>query len=109
MFSLCTGGKTVVLKTLGLVALMVRAGIPIPAAPGARVDLFDPVLADIGDLQSVTGDLSTFSGHLVVSAVRRAYRSAYWCAFGRAGFLPLDSNASHRTVFASRRVASHGI
>lgn len=61
------GGKTVVLKTLGLVALMVRAGIPIPAASGARVDLFDPVLADIGDLQSVTGDLSTFSGHLVVS------------------------------------------
>lgn len=60
------GGKTVVLKTLGLVALMARAGIPIPAAPGARVDLFDPVLADIGDLQSVTGDLSTFSGHLVV-------------------------------------------
>ncbi|CAM9171787.1 unnamed protein product, partial [Ectocarpus sp. 8 AP-2014] len=61
------GGKTVVLKTLGLVALMARAGIPIPAAPGARVDLFDPVLADIGDLQSVTGDLSTFSGHLVVA------------------------------------------
>lgn len=60
------GGKTVVLKTLGLVALMARAGIPIPADPGARVDLFDPVLADIGDLQSVTGDLSTFSGHLVV-------------------------------------------
>lgn len=55
-----------VLKTLGLVALMARAGIPIPAEPGARVDLFDPVLADIGDLQSVTGDLSTFSGHLVV-------------------------------------------
>ncbi|CAM9712037.1 unnamed protein product, partial [Hapterophycus canaliculatus] len=61
------GGKTVVLKTLGLVALMARAGIPIPADPGARVDLFDPVLADIGDLQSVTGDLSTFSGHLVVA------------------------------------------
>ncbi|CAN0485190.1 unnamed protein product, partial [Ectocarpus sp. 12 AP-2014] len=61
------GGKTVVLKTLGLVALMARAGIPIPAAQGARVDLFDPVLADIGDLQSVTGDLSTFSGHLVVA------------------------------------------
>lgn len=58
------------LKTLGLVALMARAGIPIPAAPGARVDLFDPVLADIGDLQSVTGDLSTFSGHLVVRVTR---------------------------------------
>ncbi|CAM9568040.1 unnamed protein product [Phaeothamnion confervicola] len=60
------GGKTIVLKTLGLVALMVRTGIPIPAQAGARVDLFEPVLADIGDLQSVTGDLSTFSGHLMV-------------------------------------------
>lgn len=45
---------------------MARAGIPIPAEAQARVDLFNPVLADIGDLQSVTGDLSTFSGHLVV-------------------------------------------
>jgi DNA mismatch repair protein MutS2 len=61
------GGKTVVLKTFGLVALMTRAGIPVPAATGARVDVFDPVLADIGDLQSVTGDLSTFSGHLMVT------------------------------------------
>lgn len=75
-----TGGKTVVLKTLGLVALMARAGIPVPAAPGARVDLFDPVLADIGDLQSVTGDLSTFSGHLVVR--REAY--CLWC-FAHSG------------------------
>lgn len=77
------GGKTVVLKTLGLVALMARAGIPIPADPGARVDLFDPVLADIGDLQSVTGDLSTFSGHLVVSRSvwldARGAMSAMWC------------------------------
>jgi DNA mismatch repair protein MutS2 len=61
------GGKTVVLKTFGLVALMTRAGLPVPAATGARVDVFDPVLADIGDLQSVTGDLSTFSGHLMVT------------------------------------------
>jgi DNA mismatch repair protein MutS2 len=60
------GGKTIVLKTLGLVTLMVRLGIPIPAEPGGRVDVFDPVLADIGDLQSVSGDLSTFSGHLMV-------------------------------------------
>ncbi len=61
-----TGGKTVALKSLGLVALMVRAGIPIPADEGSRVDLFTDVLADIGDLQSVAGDLSTFSGHLLV-------------------------------------------
>jgi DNA mismatch repair protein MutS2 len=61
-----TGGKTVALKTLGLAALMVRAGIPVPAGEGSRVDLFEPVLADVGDLQSVEGDLSTFSGHVAV-------------------------------------------
>jgi len=61
------GGKTVALKTIGLCALMVRAGIPVPADPGARVDCFRPILADIGDLQTVEGDLSTFSGHLVVA------------------------------------------
>ncbi len=62
-----SGGKTVILKLMGLCALMARDGIPIPAkAEGARVDFFNPVLADIGDLQSVDGDLSTFSGHMLV-------------------------------------------
>lgn len=61
-----TGGKTVALKTLGLAALFVRAGIPFPAAEGSRVDVFHDVLADVGDMQSVEGDLSTFSGHVAV-------------------------------------------
>ena len=61
-----TGGKTVALKTLGLAALMARAGVPIPALAGSRVDVFAPILADVGDLQSVEGDLSTFSGHVAV-------------------------------------------
>lgn len=61
-----TGGKTVALKTIGLATLMVRAGLPVPAAEGSRVDLFDQVLADVGDTQTVEGDLSTFSGHLLV-------------------------------------------
>ena len=62
-----SGGKTIILKLMGLCALMARDGIPIPAkASGARVDYFNPVLADIGDLQSVDGDLSTFSGHMLV-------------------------------------------
>eukprot|EP00979_Chaetoceros_neogracilis_P008241 scaffold1833_cov263-Chaetoceros_neogracile.AAC.2 len=62
-----SGGKTVILKLLGLCALMARDGIPIPAQPdGARVDFFGPVLADIGDIQSVDDDLSTFSGHMLV-------------------------------------------
>lgn len=60
------GGKTVVLKTCGLFALMAKHAIPVPARAGARVDIFDEVMADIGDMQSVSGDLSTFSGHLVV-------------------------------------------
>jgi len=68
-----SGGKTVILKLLGLLALMTRSGIPIPAAHGdsnsgyfPRVDFFNPVLADIGDIQSVDSDLSTFSGHMLV-------------------------------------------
>lgn len=60
------GGKTIVLKTAGLFALMVRHAIPIPAQSGARVDVFHEIMADIGDMQSVSGDLSTFSGHLVI-------------------------------------------
>eukprot|EP01038_Epipyxis_sp_PR26KG_P012193 gene12193-16336_t len=59
------GGKTIILKTCGLFALMVTHGIPISARVGARVDVFQ-VMADIGDIQSVSGDLSTFSGHLVI-------------------------------------------
>ena len=58
------GGKTVLLKTVGLSALLARAGMLVPAAPGGRIGFFSSVLADIGDQQSVMGDLSTFSGHL---------------------------------------------
>ncbi len=59
-----TGGKTVALKCLGLAALLCRAGVPIPATEGTRVDIFHPILADIGDTQAVEEGLSTFSGHL---------------------------------------------
>ncbi|MEZ4228917.1 MAG: Smr/MutS family protein [Polyangiaceae bacterium] len=58
------GGKTVALKCLGLAALMVRAGVPIPAAPGSSVGFFTEVLSDIGDDQSLALSLSTFSGHV---------------------------------------------
>lgn len=58
------GGKTVVLKTTGILAIMALSGIPIPAAPDSNLHFFDNILLDIGDQQSIEDDLSTFSSHL---------------------------------------------
>ncbi|HYE95235.1 MAG TPA: endonuclease MutS2 [Rubricoccaceae bacterium] len=63
------GGKSVALKTVGVLALMAASGLPVPAAPGTSLPLFTRVFVDLGDRQSIQEDLSTFTSHL--AALRR--------------------------------------
>ncbi len=98
------GGKTIILKTAGLFALMVQYGIPIPARLGARVD-FMRVMADIGDMQTVSGDLSTFSGHLIIC--RDILNQVYSLAGKEHALVLLDEIGTGYKPYHGNRALNH--